>query len=272
MFLLFVTLAVATGCSSVKLPPITTASPPQKHTGRFVWNDLLTDDVIEARKFYGDLLGWTFESVTPDYTTVLADSIPVAGIARRENLDPATPDSLWLNSISVADVDKAVNTVKENGGSVVQGPERLSGRGRMAVVRDTGGALIILLKSTSGDPPDRGPTPNAWVWHDLFTRDLNKSIDFYTRLTGCETKQKQTGSGNDVYLFREGRATAGIIKLTWRGVRPNWLPYIGVTDLAQTMERAQRLGADVLVNDDNAAILIDPTGAAVGFQQVKHHP
>jgi predicted enzyme related to lactoylglutathione lyase len=32
--------------------------------GKVVWNDLVTDDVEAARRFYGGLLGWSFEETT----------------------------------------------------------------------------------------------------------------------------------------------------------------------------------------------------------------
>ena len=30
-------------------------------TGKVIWNDLITEDLASARRFYGGLFGWTFE-------------------------------------------------------------------------------------------------------------------------------------------------------------------------------------------------------------------
>ena len=44
------------------LPPLTTATK-ERLPGKFVWADLVTDDVPTARKFYAQLFGWTFRDV-----------------------------------------------------------------------------------------------------------------------------------------------------------------------------------------------------------------
>src|SRR5215831_12429600 len=44
------------------LPPLTTVGGSPRLPGKFVWADLVTDDVLKARKFYGELFGWTFQS------------------------------------------------------------------------------------------------------------------------------------------------------------------------------------------------------------------
>src|SRR5580765_8497591 len=43
------------------LPPLTTVSGSPRLPGKFVWADLVTDDVAAAQKFYGGLFGWTFQ-------------------------------------------------------------------------------------------------------------------------------------------------------------------------------------------------------------------
>ena len=60
------TLLLLSGCaagkksSSLVLTPVTDTPTGIHHQGKFVWNDLLTDDVETAREFYGQLFGWTF--------------------------------------------------------------------------------------------------------------------------------------------------------------------------------------------------------------------
>src|SRR5258705_4371031 len=45
------------------LPPLTTASGSPRLPGKFVWADLVTDDLAAAQNFYGRLFGWTFRDV-----------------------------------------------------------------------------------------------------------------------------------------------------------------------------------------------------------------
>jgi len=52
--------------------------------GQFHWNELMTRDVARAKKFYGDAMGWTFQSMPmPDggtYWLANVGDTPVAGI------------------------------------------------------------------------------------------------------------------------------------------------------------------------------------------------
>ena len=62
--------------------------------GKFVWHDLITDDVGAARGFYGGLFGWDFEDTTgprgTDYTVITASGRYVGGIVGLA--DPADAD------------------------------------------------------------------------------------------------------------------------------------------------------------------------------------
>jgi hypothetical protein len=44
-------------------PPLTTVPNSPRLTGKFVWADLVTDDVTTARKFYTRMFGWTFRDL-----------------------------------------------------------------------------------------------------------------------------------------------------------------------------------------------------------------
>ena len=46
--------------------------------GKFVWQDLVTQDVAEARAFYGALFGWTFRE-GDRYIQVLHEGEPIGG-------------------------------------------------------------------------------------------------------------------------------------------------------------------------------------------------
>jgi hypothetical protein len=58
------------------LPPLTTVSGSPRLPGKFVWADLVTDDVPAARKFYAQLFGWRFWDMG-NYTIALNDDRPL---------------------------------------------------------------------------------------------------------------------------------------------------------------------------------------------------
>src|SRR5215469_15543882 len=78
-------LAVPTGC--VSTPGTDTSAMSFSHeplVGKVVWNDLITQDLDVARRFYGELFGWTFEHATAPggqpYVLARSGRIFVAGL------------------------------------------------------------------------------------------------------------------------------------------------------------------------------------------------
>lgn len=59
-------------------------SNPFEITGMFSWFELMADNVEDAKKFYGEVLGWKFvtDSNNKDYTLIHVDGVdhPIAGI------------------------------------------------------------------------------------------------------------------------------------------------------------------------------------------------
>ena len=116
-------LCVLTGCAAMKqttkteLIPITEAPTGIYHEGKFVWNDLITDDVVSAKAFYGPLLGWIFEEMD-HYTVIENNGTNIGGIYQVEAGEESHGAARWISSLSVADVDEAASLVVEEGGQV----------------------------------------------------------------------------------------------------------------------------------------------------------
>ena len=57
-------------------------------TGKFVWHDLITDDIGAARRFYAGLFGWEFENSTrpgskEPYVLIRSGGIWLSSLTRR---------------------------------------------------------------------------------------------------------------------------------------------------------------------------------------------
>jgi predicted enzyme related to lactoylglutathione lyase len=244
------------------LPPVT-AQPTQLVTaGKFVWMDLVTQDVERAKEFYGALFGWTFDS-GDGYTQVLRDKIPIAGIVGAR--DPKRA-SEWIGTLSVEDVDVTAKRVSDLGGVVERGPLDAPNRGRMAVVSDPEGALLLLLRATGGDPPDAEPAYRGWFWREIWTHDVAAATKFYQAIAGYEVESIEFDDA-PYRLFRTKDDTprAGIIEAPPH-VHPLWLPYVRVKDAVATAARAEELGARIVTQDEDSAIIVDPTGAPLAVQ------
>jgi predicted enzyme related to lactoylglutathione lyase len=257
-------LAPLLACASsapMRLPPVTGTPTQLVVPGKFVWQDLVTQDVAEARSFYGALFGWTFEE-QGRYTQVLHDGEPIAGM-----LPAADPErtSEWVGNLSVADVDRAAALIAERGGVVERGPIDAPARGRLALVSDPDGALLLLVRASTGDPPDADPRPGRWLWRELWARDVDAAAALYAELAGYEVAIVEL-EGAPYHVLKDGSLPrAGMLEAPPE-VNPAWLPYVRVEDAQATAARAAALGARIVLQDEGSAILVDPTGAPIGIQ------
>jgi predicted enzyme related to lactoylglutathione lyase len=278
--LLALALASATACASGPpvLPPLSPIPSDVQNVGQFVWYDLLTDDLEGSKRFYGELFGWTFdggEDDSPLFTTILHQGLPIGGIAYIPEMEMDVNVSQWVSSLSVSDVDRAVQEVIRLGGSLESEIQDLPDRGRVAVVRDNQGALLALVRSSTGDPPLERTVTGSWLWTELWTRDADASLAFYEGLVGYESQElDEARTPGEYFLLGRGDQTyAGVLAYDFENVEPNWLPYILVEDPAPILRRVEELGGHVLFAPDPAvrggsvAVIADPSGAAVTIQK-----
>jgi predicted enzyme related to lactoylglutathione lyase len=271
------TAGILAGCSpALTVPPLTTAPTGEQHIGKFVWYDLLTDDVAGVRSFYGELLGWEFGgSDDAPYLVVRLGGQPIAGVARAARVEGGPIVNQWISTMSVADVDAAVGTAVARGGAVVRAPRNLEARGRFAAITDPQGALLALAASPTGDPPDGEPPVGAWLWTELWTTHPAEAVAFYRAIAGYSAEASLGGVGRPYQtLNRDGRARAGVLQIDPAGgVPPHWLPYVRVADAPATAARAEQLGGRVIIppspelRNGSVALIADPSGAAVVIQQ-----
>jgi len=270
---IIVSLFIISGCASTQtpsLPAITSNPTGQYQTGKFVWFDLLTEDVPKAQRFYKELFGWRFTGQPTDYVMIYSGDTPIGGIVPYENKDPKIPESMWIAYLSVEDVDTADKIAQARGGEILDGPFDVKGRGRMAVIKDPEGAKLVLIRAEGGDPVESDVGPGEWLWVDLLTRDMQGAADFYRALVGYTVQTVDT-EGDHAYhvLQKNGKASGGVVKLPWQEVEPNWLPYLKVDDLGATMGQAEKLGGLVIVRLEDIAVLADPGGGVFGIQMVR---
>jgi predicted enzyme related to lactoylglutathione lyase len=262
---------------SPSLPPLSTVpggSP--RLPGKFVWADLVTDDVVAARKFYGRLFNWTFRDLG-GYTIAANEERPLGGIFQRPrpaDRPEATPR--WFGYISVSNVEKTQRTVTKAGGRILARPEKLPRRGEQAVFADPEGALFGVVRSSAGDPPDLMAEAGDWIWIQLLSRDARKAAEFYRSVAGYDVMENTASNRlSDRVLSSEGyaRATVRTIPSGHERVQPNWLPFVRVKNLGESLALAKELGGKALLGpkpellEGRVAVIADPTGAAIGLME-----
>lgn len=116
--------------------------------GTPIWHELVTADVATATRFYGDVLGVTWEEMPmgdgPAYTCLVVDGRQVGG-AMPPPMEGIPP--YWGVYFNVTSVDDTVARAAELGGSVVAPAFEVPGVGRMVVLADPQGGVFNLMQN-----------------------------------------------------------------------------------------------------------------------------
>jgi len=263
-----------TAADEPQFPPLTTVSGSPRLPGKFVWADLVTDDLPAARTFYARLFGWTFRDMG-NYAIASNDERPLCGMFQRPrpaNQSEAKPR--WLGFISVSSVERAQRAVTKAGGRVLAAPRKMPQRGEQAIFADPEGAIFGVVKSSSGDPQDFQADPGDWIWIQLLSRDARNAAEFYREVGDYEIIQKAAEGGSSDYVLSSkgfARATVRTIPPANKQVQPNWLPFVRVKNVGESVAQAKQLGGKALIEPKpelfggKVAVIADPTGAAIGL-------
>ena len=109
--------------------------------GALTWNDLNTPDPQGAERFYGGLLGWTFEEM-PDsggYRIIRNGERTNGGVMPQDPGQGVPPH--WMPYFGHEDVDRLVGEAGGLGAQVLAGPMRMP-QGSIAVLSDPQGAVF----------------------------------------------------------------------------------------------------------------------------------
>ncbi len=119
-------------------------------------------------------------------------------------------------------------------------------------------------------------TKGRFCWHELSTTDVEAAKSFYGKVVGWTTQKHDKAEGYELWVSPKG-PVGGLMILPEAakamGAPPNWLGYVDVVDIAQTIARAQLKGGKLHVGPtdlpDGAkfAVLTDPTGAFFAVHQ-----
>ena len=270
-------LVLVAGCAGIapNLPAITETPTGIRDDGRIVWHDLLTNTPEASRRFYSELFGWEFERPTMissgAYYLIRHNGRLIGGMVDANRLDN-DDISQWVTVLSVADIDAAVTRLERAGGEVLTPPTEVGERGTLAVVTASDGALFAMVQTRDGDPDEREPEMNGWLWDEAWTDDLAASTGFYTSVLGLTADDRQVDDADYRLLLSGDTPRAGILPHPYEGKRPVWVNYIRVADPTAITERVESLGGQVLLDTEKrdiggeVALIAGPSGAGIALQ------
>lgn len=258
---------------------VMTSYPP----GTFCWVDLATPDFVDAKSFYGELFGWSFDDrpAAPGvtYTLCRLGSYDVCGL---HALDPEAQarhiPPHWASHISVTDADQMAAAAVAHGAALLGAVHDIQEAGRLAVIRDPTGGIVGLWQPREHIGATLVNEPGALCWNELQTHDPLRAEAFYTALFGWQASHSDA-AGIPYTEFTHGeRAAGGMLQIQpeWGLVPPHWLVYFAVADCDETAGLAAELGGSVCVEPREIpgvgrfCVLQDRQGAAFAVIRLLH--
>lgn len=233
--------------------------------GRFAWHELRTANVAAAARFYGDLLGWTFEP-NPIGSTILADGVPIGGVSA---VKPGVPVH-WNAVVACAEIGRTAAAARAAGGIITTGePIEMPGMGRFAPILDPDKAIFSAITPGPGIPEPSART-GCFVWERLRTPDPAAAAAFYGATFGWTARLSDDASGG-VFELPDGTRVAEVLK-TAPGEPTGWLPFVLVDDLDAIRAHASELGGTAaepvaIPGIGRFSAITDPEGATFAAHQ-----
>jgi predicted enzyme related to lactoylglutathione lyase len=235
--------------------------------GTFSWVDLNTDDIEASKAFYADLLGWTYQDIPigdgNHYSMAQVDGHNVAAITP---MPPGMEATHWNCYVTVEDADGTAARAKELGGTVMGEVFDVFDAGRMAIVQDPQGAVLMVWQPRANIGAGLVNAPGALCWNDLIAPDVEASAAFYRELFGWTIEETPGAEGAYWSITNGGRLNGGVMPAPPDG-HPVWNLYFAVEDCDAAVARAGELGGELLVkprslpNGGRFAVVRDPQGA-----------
>ncbi|WP_411375538.1 VOC family protein [Arthrobacter sp. MPF02] len=246
---------------------------PVPTPGAPCWIDLVSTDVAAARRFYGELFGWDYETGDEEkyggYVTARKNGKQVAGLLQKDETQAGVPDA-WSTYLRVDDASATAKAVETHGGQVHMPPTEVPDQGHMAIFGDATGAVVGAWQPREMLGYELVGEPGTAAWHELHAKDYAAAVKFYQDVFGWETEVMSDAPDFRYTTMGSGTtAQAGIMDAS--GYLPaeipsHWQVYFAVEDTDATVERATAMGAKLQDGPSDTdfgrvAQLADPTGA-----------
>lgn len=248
--------------------------------GAFSWVDLMTSEQEDAKQFYAELFGWTFEDMPTDmggvYSMAYKGDRSVAAISALPPNAKIPPS--WQTYITVKDLDATVKSCQDNGGTIQMAPFDVMEAGRMAVIKDPTEAVVSLWQAKGHIGAGLVNEVNTFCWTELQTRGADKAAEFYKAVFDWELEVDERPP-NYISASVKGHMNCGMFDMAKApmpdNVPPRWVVYFNVADLDKSLEVVNRLGGSVLmdpmdIEPGRFTTIMDPQGAVVVLMQVNN--
>ncbi|MFG2194500.1 VOC family protein [Streptomyces sp. NPDC048639] len=235
------------------------------------WADAMVPDLEAAKRFYGELLGWTFEESQPDYgsyTQALHDGQRVAALYPVPEEQSGMPPA-WNLYFASHDIARTAEKIRANGGETMMEPMQVGDYGSMLMAKDPGGAVFGVWQAGTHQGFEKQYQPGSFGWAEVSVRETEGVDAFYPAVFAFEVVPYGDESVDFNVWQLEGKPVGGRFKLpegTPDFVPPHVMVYFVVGDCDDAVGTVRRMGGAVRVDPQDSpygrfAIVEDQQGA-----------
>jgi uncharacterized protein len=253
----------------------------EKHkAGDFCWIDLATTDQGAAKKFYGEMFGWTAKDSAMgenQYYTMfsIAGREVGAGYGLQEHQRKMGMGPHWMPYVATESADASVKRAAELGAKVIAPAFDVFDAGRMAMFEDPTGAKLCVWEAKKNAGSRITGVDGTLCAADLMTSDQDAASAFYEKLFGWKIMKEDEESAHRYYhIFNGDDFIGGIPPASYAGGAPaHWQIYLQVANCEASAAKAKELGARMYmpamkIEDVGwMAVMADPQGAAFAIFQ-----
>ncbi|MEU1122472.1 VOC family protein [Streptomyces sp. NPDC005899] len=241
------------------------------------WADGTFGDLDGAKRFYGEVLGWTYGESMPEYgnyTQAYVDGKAVAALSPPMPGQESPP--AWTLYLASPDAAATTAKIREHGGEVLVEPMRVGDFGTMVLAADPAGTPFGAWQAGSHEGFQARTVPGAYAWAEVYTRDPAKADAFFPAVFGYGVKHLEDDAIDFSLYDLGGDPVLGRMKMGEDfppEVPAHLNVYFTVADCDGAVDRAKSLGAELRFGPmtmpfGRFAALTDPQGAVFSLIDV----
>ncbi|MFE6161621.1 VOC family protein [Streptomyces sp. NPDC056486] len=192
------------------------------------WADAMFPDVAAAKSFYGELLGWTFDSGSEEfggYAQARSDGRAVAAVAPQ--MPGVEGPAAWNLYFASPDAAATAAKIRDNGGTLAMEPMPVGEFGTMVTAQEPSGAHFGVWQPGTHQGFEKTGEAGAYCWAELTTRDPAATDAFLPSVFPFEVETMDVDDVDYGVFKVGGRPVLGRLKMT-EDFPPDMPPYLNV--------------------------------------------
>ncbi|MEU5951651.1 VOC family protein [Streptomyces sp. NPDC047525] len=201
---------------------------PAYPEGTPCWADAMFPDVEAAKSFYGEVLGWTFDSGSEEfggYTQARSDGKAVAAVVPQ--MGGSGGPAAWNLYFASPDAAATAAKIRDNGGTLAMEPVQVGDFGTMATAQEPSGAYFSVWQPGTHEGFEKTGEAGAYCWAELTTRDPAAADAFLPSVFPFEVKKMDVDDVDFSVFEAGGQPVLGRLKMT-EDFPPDVPPFLNV--------------------------------------------